>query len=214
MNTRLKHIAPVLILSVLFSVSANAVMYRFKDDNGRTVMSASVPPHLVKKGYEVLNQQGRVIEVVPPALTPEQIAERDRKLEEERIAAEKAKEQEAFDKQILRQYGSPDDAAGFLKRRLEEFDALIKSRRNSIELAQKSIADNEERAADAQRNGRKVPDRVLNAIKKAQQDILESEETIKQQLTTREEVIDEFTQVIQRLEQLTGKTASEYPGNS
>ena len=80
-------------------------MYRYKDDQGRTVMSATVPPEIVPKGYDVLNAQGRIIETVAPALTAEQIRARDEAIEREKREEEERKAQELADQKLLKQYG-------------------------------------------------------------------------------------------------------------
>jgi hypothetical protein len=43
-------------------------LYRYVDDNGTTVLNPFVPPkHIEQKGYEVLNDQGRVTQVIRSA---------------------------------------------------------------------------------------------------------------------------------------------------
>jgi len=71
-----------------------AEMYRFKDDQGQTVLSNTLPREARSKGYEILNNSGRVIEKVPPPPTEEEIAERKRQKELERKRREQKKRQE------------------------------------------------------------------------------------------------------------------------
>ena len=56
-----------LLLSLLLPLSGVAAeLYRYVDDKGVTVLSRQgVPPEFIAKGYEVLNDQGRVLRVRP-----------------------------------------------------------------------------------------------------------------------------------------------------
>jgi hypothetical protein len=199
-----------LALAVFVSSVHAGIMYRYKDDQGRTVMAATVPPEIVPKGYEVLNAQGRVVEKVPPALTAEQIRARDEAIEKKKREEEARKAQEAEDQRLLKQYGSPQTVVNLLKRRLSEIDSVIVSRQASIAANKNAIAENEELAANAQRNGRKVSTRVTEALEKSRGDIAKAQSVILEKKHDRERIIKEFSEIIQRLEQLTGKKASEY----
>lgn len=185
-------------------------MYRYKDDQGRTVMAATVPPEIVPNGYDVLNAQGRVVEVVPPALTAEQIRARDDAIAKKEREEEARKLREQEDQKLLKQYGTPGTVVHLLKRRLSEIDSVIVSRQASIAANQNAITQNEELAANAQRNGRKVPVRVAEALEKSRGDIAKAQSVILEKKHDRERIIKEFSEIIQRLEQLTGKKAPDY----
>jgi len=81
-----KPLGPVLLLTagLALAPAVMAEMYRFKDDQGQTVLSNTLPREARSKGYEILNNSGRVIEKVPPPPTEEEIAERKRQKELER----------------------------------------------------------------------------------------------------------------------------------
>ena len=89
-----------LLCSLLLPLSGVAAeLYRYVDDKGVTVLSRQgVPPEFIGKGYEVLNDQGRVLRVIPPAPTPEEFA---------RMQADKARA--SSDAQLLRLYTNLDD---------------------------------------------------------------------------------------------------------
>lgn len=89
-----------LLLGLLLPVVAEAAeLYRYVDDKGTTVLSRQgVPPEYIGRGYEVLNDQGRVIQVIAPAPSPEEM---------KRILADKARA--SSDTQLLRLYSTPED---------------------------------------------------------------------------------------------------------
>ena len=65
-------------LSLLILLSAPAVqaglMYRYINDKGNVVLAYQVPASDIGKGYEILNEEGVVLEVVPRELTDEERA--------------------------------------------------------------------------------------------------------------------------------------------
>src|SRR5690606_17058668 len=65
------------VLAATVTATAAPIPYRYRDSKGTVVIGASVPPEYVKYGYEVLSATGRVVEVVPRAPTPEEIAARE-----------------------------------------------------------------------------------------------------------------------------------------
>lgn len=98
-----------LLAAGLAACAHAANIYKYLDESGRTVFNSSIPPELVKNGYTIMNERGQVIEVVPRALTPAEIAARDA-AEQQRLAEEEArrKQQEA-DALLLRTYTSVDE---------------------------------------------------------------------------------------------------------
>ena len=100
-----------LLLGLLLPVVASAVeLYRYTDERGTTVLSRQgVPPEHIGRGYQVLNEQGRVIRVIPPAPTAEELR---------RMQLEKARA--LSDVQLLRLYSTPEDVERARQRKLAE----------------------------------------------------------------------------------------------
>jgi hypothetical protein len=199
----------IALLACSSSVSAG-MLFRYTDDSGHVVMARTVPPHIVLKGYEVLNEQGRVVEVVAAAMTDAEKKARDDLIVKKEREAQELKKQQDDDKKLLRQYSGPDDAVVLMQRRLSEVDGVIQSRRASIDVSKKNIGKLEEKAANFQRNGKAVPKRIIGQISAAHNDIDVSESVIEENLHSRAEIVADFEASIKRLETLTGKKASEY----
>ena len=62
-------------------------LYRFVNEDGIVVLSNSIPPELVSRGYDVVRGDGTLVRVVPRELTPTEVAERERQLAQEKAAA-------------------------------------------------------------------------------------------------------------------------------
>lgn len=128
-------------------------LYRYANDKGVTVLDRQVPPEYVGQGYEVLNRQGRVIKVVPPAPSAEEMQKR---------LDDKAKA--GSDAQLLRLYASVDDVDRARERKLAELDGLIGVVRGNLQSLRTQQANLQSQAADDERAGRQVPAHLVAQI--------------------------------------------------
>ena len=129
-------------------------LYRYVDNNGHVVIDRQgVPPEFVSKGYEVLNDNGRVIRVVPPAPSLE---------ERQRMLRDKARA--SSDAQLLRIYSDPVDVDRARDRKLAELDGLISVAQSNLNSLRTQQANFQAQAADFERAGRAVPDHLLVQI--------------------------------------------------
>lgn len=157
-----------LLLGLLLPVVAGASeLYRYVDDKGTTVLSRQgVPPEHIGKGYEVLNDQGRVVKVIPPAPSAEEM---------KHILAEKARA--SSDAQLLRFYSTPEDVERARQRKLAELDGLIGVARGNLQSVRTQQANLQSQAANHERAGRAVPANLLAQIdsQKVEQERLKSD---------------------------------------
>jgi hypothetical protein len=186
----------VLLLGLLSPVVVGAnVLYRYVDDNGTTVLNRhGVPPEHISKGYEVLNDQGRVTQVIPPAPTGAEL---------ERILADKARA--SSDAQLLRLYSTPEDVERARQRKLAEIDGLIGVARGNLTSARTQQANLQSQAADYEREGRQVPAHLLAQIdnQKAEQEGLKSD--ILRYQAVRKEADNSFIADSDRLKELLSR---------
>lgn len=206
------------ILLLIFAIGLShtistyaANLYRYKDENGVTALGLNIPPHLVRNGYEVLGSNGRVIKVVPPALTPEQIAARDAKEAEKARLAEEAKKQKEEDQALLKLYSHPDDAVRVLKRKLQDIDDFISLKNGNITVIKGQLSQEEAKAANMERTGKKIPDNILNKIEQQKQKIIEIENDIEVKRNEIPVLKLVFDKIIKRLELITNKKSVNYP---
>ncbi|CAN7163815.1 DUF4124 domain-containing protein [Aquipseudomonas alcaligenes] len=156
-----------LLMGVLMPALAQAELYRYTNDKGVIVLDRlGVPSQYIDKGYEVLNDQGRVIKTVPPAPTLE---------ERKRMQEEKARA--GSDAQLLRLYTSVEDVDRALQRKLAELDGVISVARGNQQSLRTQQANLQAQAADNERAGRQVPDQLVAQISdlRAEQQRLEQD---------------------------------------
>ena len=139
--------AASLLLIALPLAGQAAELYRYLDRNGTLVIDRQgVPPEYAGKGYDVLNEQGRVIRKVAPALPA---AELDRQARE--------RQQAVVDGQLRKLYSNVEDVDRAKARKLTEFDGLMQIKKANLEAARQLQSQLMEQAAVQQRNGQALP---------------------------------------------------------
>ncbi|ONN72717.1 DUF4124 domain-containing protein [Pseudomonas oryzihabitans] len=139
--------AASLLLIALPLAGQAAELYRYLDRNGILVIDRQgVPPEYAGKGYDVLNEQGRVIRKVAPALPA---AELDRQARE--------RQQAVVDGQLRKLYSNVEDVDRAKARKLTELDGLMQIKKANLEAARQLQSQLMEQAAVQQRNGQALP---------------------------------------------------------
>lgn len=178
--------------------NAEVFFYRYIDSRGVTVIDRQgVPPEYVAKGYEILNQQGRVVHSVPPAPTAE----------ERRLRQEKQLKANA-DAQLLNSYPSLDELDRARARQLSELDNFIAMAKNTIQALQSQQAGVQRQAADQERAGHEVPQALLDQLKDLRDQRAEQQRRILGYQQARAKVDQDFASQRARLEQLLGNSGS------
>lgn len=183
-----------LLLGLLLPVVASAVeLYRYTDERGTTVLSRQgVPPEHIGRGYQVLNEQGRVIRVIPPAPTAEELR---------RMQLEKARA--LSDVQLLRLYSTPEDVERARQRKLAELDGLIGVARGNLQSVRTQQANLQSQAAEHERAGREVPAHLLAQIENQIAEQVRLKSDIERYQALREQSNANFDADLDRLKQLT-----------
>lgn len=167
---------------MLLSLSAQAEVYRYIDDNGITVLSRQgVPPHIVGKGYEVLNDQGRVIRTIAPPPTPEELRRR-----------EEARARAAADKRLRELYSNVKDLDVARENKLRTLEAFVTVISGNLELTEQQILDMESKAAQMERSGRKVDDRTREQLEQLYADRKRLGAELQRRRELREQINQEF----------------------
>lgn len=204
----------LLLVSGLFSAflhaaptpsAPNSTLYRYKDASGQPVISHTLPDEAIRRGYEILTKQGRVLKVVPPALTDEERAlKAEREAEAARLAAERKAAAER-DLQLRRTYSHPDDIVRAMNRKLREMFSLIRLKRSNISAIESQLEQEQERAANIERAGGTIPDDMLTKMARLRQQITDLENEITLQERDIQTARAGYEEQILRFEQLSGQ---------
>jgi hypothetical protein len=169
----------VLLLS-LASVAEAKPLYRYRNAEGIVVVDYHVPSDSVGRGYEVLNDKGIVIEVVPRALTAEELKAKDAEKRREQEARAEEERLRKWDESLMLHYSTIADIEDAKRRGLGELQirlSILKSNRYSLK---QEVENYQAQAADTERAGESVDVERLRTIEGLQESIAVTELDIKQ----------------------------------
>ena len=130
-----KYLPAAVLLGACAGSVVAAELYRYQNEAAITVVDWAIPAAYVGSGYEVLNESGQVVRVVPAAKTDTEL-ERDAaaaRAQEAEAAAQTAQlERDTF---LLRRYSTTQDIEAARDRSLRELDiriAILNSQRDTL----------------------------------------------------------------------------------
>jgi hypothetical protein len=200
----------VLLSAITFSTLASQ-FYRYKNENNQLVLSQTLPAKYADKGYDIINEKGRLLKTIPQALTPEEIKKRDAVLEIQRLALIEQKKQDAEDEELKQLYSQPNDAVRVLNRHVLDIQGAVEIKRNKIKNLKSQIMYEESRAAGLQRKGFPVGEDALQKLSSLKKDITNADTDINELYTKLDNVVKDFDLKIKRLEVITPYQATNYP---
>lgn len=187
-------VALALAVSLALPSAEAANLYRYRNDNGVLVVDFRVPAEYVDNGYEILNETGVVVEVVPRALTEEERADASSAARLKRQAAAEQERLRQWDESLLLRYSTIADIEAARDRSLRDLKirtSILKSNRRSL---RQRIENIQAQVAEAERLGREPRVADLEAIETIKDEIAVTE----RQLTERQTQIDQVTADYQR----------------
>ncbi|MDO6444052.1 MULTISPECIES: DUF4124 domain-containing protein [unclassified Marinobacter] len=194
--------ASALLLTLGVVAHTKAGMYRYTDETGQVVISNTIPQQATKRGYDILNSNGRVVEVIPPAPTEDEIAAREaEKQRQEELAIQR--EQDA---KLLKRFSHPDQAIRAMHRKLDELRGLVQLKRGNISVISSQLDSEQSRAANMERSGQKIPDATLDKIRRLESQIRDIEREISWQNQETDALMQSYEEDVKRLEKITGET--------
>ena len=196
-GAKLKYFVTVTLLFLMLQpVWSAGFSYRYRDNTGITHIGYSIPPQFVENGYEMLNDQGRVVEVVLPKKA---LDERSKELLREAEIRHQTEMQRSKDEALLRFYSSIEDVERVRERKLLEFDNFMNIQEANILSYKKKVANLQAQAAELERTNRDIPKEILDTLKTLEEKISDAEQAIELKKKEKEQVRQAFEQDIKRL---------------
>jgi len=190
------------LLQGLSPVALSRDLYRYYDGEGKMVIDYRVPTEYAGAGYEVLNEDGVVIKVVPKELTEEEKQQRNA-LEIQQAAAEAEQERlRKWDESLLLRYSTIADIEDMRERSLRELRirvSILKSNRRSLK---QQVENYQSQAADLERSGQEVDVDRLQVIEELQGEISATDRAIAEREREIQEVSAGYQADIERFAQL------------
>lgn len=196
---------PIALFVAMFLVSLSTQadnLYRYKNDVGGTVVDWRVPPEFAGRGYEVLNAQGQVVEVVPRQLSSGELQNKDlvKRLQQE-ATVERARLAK-WDKFLLLRYSTVEDIDAARDRALRDLKIRLSILASNQRTARNRLESVLARVADMERRGDVPLEQDLDAIAALRADIANTGRAIKEREAQVLEVTDSFDEDRSRFIQL------------
>lgn len=190
-------ICSALLVSVVAAAQSPAkVIYRYKNNQGVTVMDSSIPPEYVSNGYEVVSHSGKVLKVVPPA---PKAADAERvKLEQQEQEARKQ-----ADIQLRRSYSNVADIESAKQRNLQSLRGNMGILQANLSGVRSKLQNAKTQAAAIERSGRPLTDDILKNITDLEQEEKDLLAQINQRELEYQSVSDRFDQERARFQEIT-----------
>jgi len=189
-----------MVVTIL-PMSLNAAeLYRFRDDEGTLVLSSAIPPHLVTKGYQVVNERGRLLREVAPAPTQAEIGKRVA----DKQAALDAAEQREWEEKLMLRYASPADVEFARDQRISAIETAIASTMLNIERLKQQQEKLEAQAATMERSGQPLSPVILQNLDIVKTQIREKNIEVSAWHREQETAGEEFSRILKKIGELYG----------
>jgi len=172
--------------------------FRYKNHAGVTVIDSRLPPEFVKYGYEVITENGRLVQRVAPQATAAEIEAHREQRELERAAAQQRKRDEL----LLSRYSSVADIEASQNRVVDEITVRLQILRGNLRSLKSQIERQQEKAANAERSGNEVPQRLVDNIQTMEVEVDETRVNISARKKEVTQVKRRFAEDIERFNYL------------
>lgn len=186
--------------------SASAELYKYVNEDGVTVLDSHVPARYVKNGYTILSLDGRVLEVVPRALTEQEIRQRDAELAEQKRIEEERRQRQIADQNLLRLYGRPEDVIRARDTKIASINSFIATAQGNIERLEEQKRGIEGALADIERSGGTISKSALDRIRNIESRIRQIQTEIDSKQVEMVELRDSYAADLKRVKELYGQS--------
>ncbi len=193
-------LATVLLAFALPGQARN--LYRYYNEEGNMVVDFKVPAEYIAGGYEVVNEKGVVIKVVPRELTDDEKEVRDAQQQLEARARAEEQRLREWDESLLLRYSTVADIEAARDRALQDLRirvSILKSTRRSLKV---QVENYQKQAADMERRGQEVDAARLSSIEGLRDEIAATERAIIDREREIEDVAGAYQRDIERFEML------------
>ena len=192
----------IFVVGDILAAKSKIKMYRFLDENGKVVVSSTLPPEVSQKGYDIVNELGVLIEKVAPRKTAEQL--RQEKLEAQKREEERKRqlEQQRLDSILINSYTDISDIERARDIELESKDRDVMLLQQNIRRYTKLLEDAQTRAARDERLGKELSPKLLKEIKMFQRRIAREEREVEETSEDKEVINDRYNSSIIRFSEL------------
>jgi hypothetical protein len=182
--------------------TAQAILYKWVDDEGRVHFGDRIPVQFQLKAHDEMNHRGIVLKHREAAKTPEQKAEA-RLLEKERKKIELAeKKRKQRDRVLLDTYTTERDLIVARDSRLEAVGSQVQLAETIISDSNKTIKSLEKQVVQIKASNREVPADIYQRIDSEKQQVKVQSQVKQGHIKRRDEITAQFNGYVERFKVL------------
>jgi hypothetical protein len=182
--------------------TAQAILYKWVDDEGRVHFGDRIPVQFQLKAHDEMNHRGIVLKHREAAKTPEQKAEA-RLLEKERKKIELAeKKRKQRDRVLLDTYTTERDLIVARDSRLEAVGSQVQLAETIISDSNKTIKSLEKQVVQIKASNREVPADIYQRIDSEKQQVKVQSQVKQGHIKRRDEITAQFSGYVERFKVL------------
>jgi hypothetical protein len=191
-------------LSVAQAQAQPVELYRFENEDGVVVLSHTIPPELVHKGYSVVGEDGTVVRVVARELTRAEVVQRELKLAAEKAAEDAGVARARHDEELMKLYSSARDVEEARDRKLLSIETVVATTKANLERLRLQKQRLEQQAADREREGLPLSTEILDNLAILEAQIGEKDREVVARKLEQQLVVDQFALDLERVNLLYG----------
>lgn len=172
--------------------------------NGVRECGSIVPPEYAQQRVELINAQGRVVEIQPGAPTPEERAAAARRAQEEEAQRRRREEQARLDRILLDTYVSEQDIARSRDEKLAVLEGGIKLALGNVERQERDRGRLAKRAAQIEGRGEALPADLREDLAELDRQIENNRRYIEAQRAEQARIREQHADYVSRFRELKG----------
>jgi hypothetical protein len=190
------------MMCALFTVSAQAGLYRWVDEFGAVHYGDKVPAKYLKQEHQELNEQGTTVKKHDRAMTAEERAEKKRQ-EAERKRLENEKRAQALRDRVLTDtYTTERDLVAAKDARLDAIESQLQLSKELIKNTEEKVIKTEQMIESLKAAGKMVPESTYAKLEREKLALATQKGVQQGHQIKREEVIVQFDGYIERFREL------------
>jgi len=166
-----KVVAACFILTMTFSLSAEAKLYKWVDDKGITHYGEVIPPEYANKERDSLKKSG-LLEKRPEKADPAAIRAKEEAEQKRKIESQATVEQQRRDSALLNTYSNETEIDQARDRSLVLVTARIDSYKTLLKSSQGTLDDLKKEVENRTKTNKKIPQSLSNDITQTEARVL------------------------------------------
>ncbi|KRF00518.1 ABC transporter ATPase [Frateuria sp. Soil773] len=193
-----------------YAQNGGGIRYKWRDAQGLPHYSDSLTGDAMKYGYDLVNDQGMVIQHVQRQLSTEERAAARQQAAQQAAQERAVQERARSEVQMLNAYPTEAAFRQAQKQELDTLDQQMSTTRINLHSQEKALADLLARAADLERAKQAVPKYLADSIAQQRAVVANQRATLERQQAARDLAEQQAAKRLQRYREL--RDAQQQPG--